>query len=106
MADDLILVGSVPYDTSEEVFRAVGPPLGRWMPFIPDGEVGDRIYWINLLADRVFNGHPEIETIQRPMTEDGVEARSHRAPRAGTENWQFRVKPGVSEGNWCNFYPR
>lgn len=44
LTEDLLLVGSVPHDTSEEVFRAVGPELGQWLPFIPDGEVGDRTY--------------------------------------------------------------
>ena len=95
MAEDLLLVGSVPGDTSEEVFRAVGPELGQWLPSIPDGEVGDRTYWINQIAYNVFNGHPDIETIQRPMTKDGVEAESHRVPGAGPESWQFRVKEGV-----------
>ncbi len=65
MAGDLYLVGSCPFDTSEEVFRALGPKLGQWLPFIPDGEVGDRTYWINQIAYNVYNGHPDIETIQR-----------------------------------------
>ena len=93
MNDDLMLVGSVPYDTAEEVFRALGPVLGDAMPFIPDGEIGERISWIAHLAYRVFHGHPDIETLQRPMTADGVEA--WRTVDQG--EWSFRVKPGVTE---------
>jgi hypothetical protein len=96
VAEDLMLVGSVPYDTTEQVFRAIGPPLGAWMPFIPDGEIGDRTFWINHLAYRVFHGHPDIETIERPMTAEGVEASSGRQLGAGAK-WLFKVKPGVKQ---------
>jgi hypothetical protein len=93
MADDLMLVGSIPYETTEEVFRAVGPTLGRFLPFIPDGEIGDRTYWITHIAYRVFHGHPDIETIERPMTQDGVELWHSD----GRTSWKFRVKPGVKQ---------
>ncbi|SVC52317.1 uncharacterized protein METZ01_LOCUS305171, partial [marine metagenome] len=63
----------IPYDTVEKVFKAIGPKLGKWMPFLPDGEVGDRIHWIAHLAYRVFHGHPDVETLERPMTEEGIE---------------------------------
>ena len=43
MAEDLMLVGSVPYETAEDVFRAIGPTLGPHMAFMPDGEIGERI---------------------------------------------------------------
>lgn len=92
MAQDLMLVGSIPYDTAEEVFRAVGPRIGEWLPFMPDGEIGDRLYWVNHVCYRVFHGHPEIETLKRPMTPDGVE---NWYSDGDDNNWQFRVKPGV-----------
>ena len=66
MASDLLLVGSIPLDTPEQVFRRVGGPLGPYLAYMPDGEVGDRRYWIDGIAYRVFNGHPEIETLRRP----------------------------------------
>src|SRR6516162_1602992 len=66
MAGDLLLVGSIPLDTPEQVFRRVGGPLGPYLAYMPDGEVGDRRYWIDGIAYRVFNGHPEIEALRRP----------------------------------------
>ena len=71
MGKDLMLVGSIPYDTAEDVFRAIGPKLGEYLPFIPDGEIGDRLYWVNRVAYRVLHGHPDIETVQRPLTIEG-----------------------------------
>jgi hypothetical protein len=60
MTVELLLVGSVPLDTVEQVFRQVGGPLGPYLAYMPDGEVGERRYWIDGVAYRVLNGHPEI----------------------------------------------
>jgi len=52
MAGDLLLIGSIPLDTPEQVFRRVGAPLGPYLAYMPDGEVGDRRYWIDGIAYR------------------------------------------------------
>jgi len=93
MPGELLLVGSVPLDTVEQVFRAVGEPLGPYLAYMPDGEVGDRRYWIDGIAYRVLNGHPEIETLRRPAPdENGVE---RWRPQGIHDQFRFRVKPGV-----------
>jgi hypothetical protein len=105
--DDLMLVGSIAYDTAEEVFRAMSAAIGDRLAFMPDGEIGERISWINHLAYRVYHGHPDIETLDRPLDQDGVEAW-----KAGhTPNWSFKVKPGVTrvrfgEPGWRLGYAR
>ena len=48
----LLLVGSVPGDTAEQVFRLVGPAIGHLMVGLSDGEPGYRAKWI------VFNAPP------------------------------------------------
>ena len=95
MAGELLLVGSIPLDTVEQVFRTVGASLGPYLAYMPDGEVGDRRYWIDGVAYRVLNGHPEIETLRRPAPdENGVE---RWRPQGVHDQFQFRVKPGVRE---------
>jgi hypothetical protein len=95
MTGELLLVGSVPLDTVEQVFRTVGGPLGPYLAYMPDGEVGDRRYWIDGIAYRVLNGHPEIETLRRPAPdENGVE---RWRPQGIHDQFRFRVKPGVTE---------
>src|SRR5262245_3696640 len=93
MAGELFLAGSLPVETAEQAFRLVGGPLGRWLSFMPDGEVGDRNFWVVTIAYRVFNGHPELETIRRPAPdENGVEwwrSRGHH------DLFAFRVRPGI-----------
>jgi hypothetical protein len=93
MSDDLLLVGSIPLETAEEVFRQFGPELGPWLPYLPDGEIGERQFWVDGLAYRVFNGHREIETVKWPAPDaDGVEVWR---PRGSDDEFQFRVKDGV-----------
>jgi hypothetical protein len=109
MRDELLLVGSIPLDTSEQVFNAFAPALGDWLAYLPDGEVGDRRYWIDGIAYRVLNGHPEIETLQRPAPDaDGVE---QWRPRGIHDQFRFRVKPGVDrvrfgDPGWRLLYTR
>ncbi|HTW86603.1 MAG TPA: hypothetical protein VMD75_01235 [Candidatus Binataceae bacterium] len=92
MAKDLLLVGSIPCNTVEEVFRTWGKTFAPHLKYLPDGEVGDRLHWIDGQAYRTFNGHPQIETVKRPEPDDGVERWK---PRNLEDQWQFRVKPGV-----------
>lgn len=92
MKNPLLLVGSVPLDTTEEVMRTFGGRLGAYLPAIPDGEVGERRSWVNRFSYQLYNGHLNLETLQRPAPVDGVE---QLLPRTRAESWQFRVKPGV-----------
>lgn len=95
MSNELLLVGSVPLDTAEEVFRALGPTLGKWLAYLPDGEVGVRQYWVDGFAYRVLNGHPDLETIKRPAPDEGGVERWK--PRGLHDEFNFRVKPGVKQ---------
>lgn len=44
--DKVLMVGSMNIDTVPEVFRTVGPLLGRRLRRIPDGEPGPRRMWV------------------------------------------------------------
>jgi hypothetical protein len=92
MGNQLLLVGSVPLDTVEQVMRTFGGPLGPYLPAMPDGEVGERRSWVNRFSYLVFNGHADLETLRRPPKIDGVE---QLLPATRNERWQFRVRPGV-----------
>jgi hypothetical protein len=95
MARELLLVGSIPLDTAEEVFRIVGGPLGPYLAYVPDGELGERRYWIDGLGYRVLNGHPDLEQVKRPAPDaNGVE---QWRPQGLHDEFQFRVKPGVAQ---------
>jgi hypothetical protein len=92
VAKDLLLVGSVPLETAEEVMRMFGTPLGRYLDTVPDGEIGDRRWWVLRLSWQAFLGHPDLELVKRPAPDNGVE---RLVPRDRSDLYTFRVKPGV-----------
>src|ERR1700710_1492642 len=93
-SEKLLLVGSVPLETSLEVFDMFGASLGRWLATMPDGEVGHRRHWISRVHFEVLAGHPELEVVARPIPENGVE---RLYPRHAGESWKFKVRDGVEQ---------
>jgi hypothetical protein len=55
-----LLVGSVPLESNEDVFRTAASILGNHLERIPDGETGDRLNWIGWQI-AVFQQHPDLE---------------------------------------------
>jgi hypothetical protein len=93
MSAALHLVGSIPLDTPQDVFRTFGAPLGKFLFAMPDGEVGPRRHWISRVHYQVLAAHPELEVVQRPAPdENGVE---RQFPRNAGDSWLFKVKDGV-----------
>jgi hypothetical protein len=91
----LLLVGSIPLDTPQEVFETFGAPLGEYLFSMPDGEVGPRRHWISRVHYQVLAAHPELEVVQRPAPDEhGVE---RQFPRNASDSWWFRVKDGVKQ---------
>lgn len=92
MLGDVLLVGSVPLQTAEEVFRICAQTIGNAVSCLPDGEVGDRSVWVNFQAYRVFYLHPQLETLHRPQR-----GPAPWSPAGLDDLWLFRIKPGVGE---------
>ena len=95
MSGELLLVGSIPLDTPQEVFETFGAPLARYLFAMPDGEVGPRRHWISRVHYQVLAGHPELDVVQRPQPDEhGVE---RQFPRDAADSWWFKVKDGVKQ---------
>jgi hypothetical protein len=92
MSKQLLMVGSMPLDTAEEVLSGFGKPLGPFLKTIPDGEIGMRRYWISRVHFQVFTQHPDLEIIARPQRDNGIERLN---PHGDKDPWSFRVKEGV-----------
>ncbi len=99
---EALLVGSIPLDTAEEVFRTFGGSLGPSLTTMPDGEVGPRKHWISKVHYQVLAGHPELEIVRRPQPENGVERLN---PRNAADSWQFKVKDGSSIVSGAQYTP-
>lgn len=83
MARDILLVGSVPLGSAEEVFSAVGRELDGLIHRIPDGEVGDRTDWVQWQSS-VFGRIPFVERVEGGAGRPGQPAKGP----------QYRVRPG------------
>ncbi len=75
------LVGSVPLASAQEVFTVVSRALGEAVQRIPDGETGDRTYWITF-QQQVLSQAENIEQVE-----------SWRIPQVPKKEWvRFGVK--------------
>lgn len=56
----LHLIGSIPLDDSEQVFRTLAGELGPYLKRIPDGETGERSRWVYFQRQMLLD-HPAME---------------------------------------------
>jgi len=84
---NVLLVGSVPLASVEEVFKTCGTLLGNDVASLPDGEVGNRSYWILYVAYKTFLGHPSIITLTQP--------KQGWKPTSMEDFFSFKLKEGV-----------
>ena len=83
MARNVLLVGSIPLKSADDVFSAVGRELDGFIQRIPDGECGDRTDWVQWQSS-VFSRIPFVERIDETAN-----------PTGQTQNGpQYRVRPG------------
>ncbi|MGH8246973.1 MAG: hypothetical protein ACREUU_11155, partial [Gammaproteobacteria bacterium] len=96
----LLLVGSVPGETAEEVFRQVAPAIGDLLAGISDGEPGYRAKWIVFNAPQVFEPNPDVVVINKPLArpENSVfKDVPDWVPTSWDDMWRFRIRDGVNQ---------
>jgi hypothetical protein len=98
--NSVLMVGSVPADTAEDVFRLLGPKLGDLLIGISDGEPGYRNKWIVFNAPQVFEPNPALEAVNKPKPrpENSVfkaKGLEDWVPTSWEEMWRFRVRDGI-----------
>lgn len=59
-AGRLHLIGSIPLDNSEQVFRTLAGELGPFLSRLPDGETGERSRWVYFQRQMLLD-HPAME---------------------------------------------
>jgi hypothetical protein len=94
----VVLVGSVPLPTVQDVLHTCARELGPLVDAFPDGEVGERINWVYYLVVRTYRGHPALElvqdgqgdTITQPKSGSSLEERARTAVT-------FRIRSGATD---------
>ena len=97
-SSDLLLVGSLPAQSTETALRAGAEFFADMVFALPDGETGPRAAWVGFERERLVRPHPDVETVQQTASPTGI-------PRHAYETPIFRIRQGVSELHWDS-WPR
>lgn len=93
----VLLVGSVPLESAEEVFRTCATSLGSLVGSFPDGETGERKYWTFYLPTRTYSVHPDLEAVNAPSDGQAHQPGKDASPAEWANSWwTFKLRPGVS----------
>jgi hypothetical protein len=95
---ELLLVGSLPAETTESAFRAGAELFGDLVFALPDGETGPRRAWVGYERERLCRPHPDVEVVRETDSPTGV-------PRHAYETPVFKIREGVKRLRWDS-WPR
>ena len=97
MRGKVLLIGSLPFNDAEEVFRACAAELDGHVSCLPDGEVGVRKTWVGMLPELVLSDHPDLEETLAPPGR-ALQQPDRDANVGPIEDlpgiWNFRVRTG------------
>jgi hypothetical protein len=98
VTSDLLLVGSLPADSTDHALRA-GAELFRDIVFaLPDGETGPRRAWVGYEREFLVRPNPDVEVVVETESPTGI-------PRHAYETPVFKIRAGVNELHWDS-WPR
>jgi hypothetical protein len=89
-SSELLLVGSLPAQSTDEAFRAGAELFGDLVFALPDGETGPRAAWVGYERERLVRPNPGVDVVQETDSPTGI-------PRHAYETPVFKIRPGVSE---------
>ena len=87
---ELLLVGSLPADSTETALRGAAALFGGLVFALPDGETGPRAGWVSYERERLARPNPGIVVLLETESPTGL-------PRHAYETPVFGVRPGVTE---------
>jgi hypothetical protein len=87
---ELLLVGSLPADSTESALRSGGSFFGDLVFALPDGETGARKNWVSYERERLCRPNEGVVTVSETESPTGF-------PRHAYETPVFGIKPGVTE---------
>ncbi len=93
---DLLLVGSIPLNTVEEVLTTCAKYVGDYVPGLTDGEVGDRRMWVAHLFSRYYKKHPDLE-FSAKFKPRWIEHQEREIPVAMDDLTYLKLRPGVKK---------
>jgi hypothetical protein len=93
VSSDLLLVGSLPADSTKGALSAAADLFGDLVFALPDGETGPRGGWVSYERERLVRPNPGVQTVAETLSPTGL-------PRHAYETPVFQIRPGVIELHW------
>jgi hypothetical protein len=87
---DLLLLGSLPAESTDAALRAAAELFGDLVFALPDGETGPRAAWVGYERERLVRPHPDVDTVAETESPTGI-------PRHAYETPVFKLREGVGE---------
>ncbi len=95
---ELLLVGSLPADSSESALRSAAEFFGDLVFALPDGETGPRAAWVGYERERLVRPNADVVVVQETGSPTGI-------PRHAYETPVFGIRPGANGLHWDS-WPR
>ena len=98
VTSELLLVGSLPAESTDQALRAGAELCSDGVVALPDGETGPRAAWVGYEREQLCRKNPDVEVVHETESPTGI-------PRHAYETPVFKIRPGVSELHWDS-WPR
>jgi hypothetical protein len=95
---ELLLVGSLPADSTESALRSAAGFFGDLVFALPDGETGPRAAWVGYERERLVRPNPDVIVTEETASPTGI-------PRHAYETPVFAIRPGATGLHWDS-WPR
>ena len=98
VTSELLLVGSLPADSTDQALRAGAELFGDIVFALPDGETGPRRAWVGYEREFLVRPNADVEVVEETESPTGI-------PRHAYETPVFKIRAGVNELHWDS-WPR
>jgi hypothetical protein len=76
----LLLVGSLPTDSTESAFRSGAEFFGDMVFALPDGETGPRRAWVSYERERLARPNPAVVVVEETASPTGIPRHAYETP--------------------------
>src|SRR5262245_66651007 len=77
---ELLLVGSLPADSTESALRQGSELFGELVFALPDGETGPRAAWVGYERERLVRNTLNVETVAEAESPTGIPRHAYETP--------------------------
>jgi len=94
----LLLVGSLPADSTDEAFRAGAELYGDLVFALPDGETGPRAAWVGYERERLTRPNPDVVVLEETESPTGIPRHAYETPIFGVREGASELRFAISGG--------